>query len=199
MADNRLAHRDLKSENLMINPDTLIIKLIDFSLATAIQSYDDEDDSYRGTPVNMAPEVLAKNGGQYRILPAEMWSIGVIYWECLRGEHPFRSAASRQQLYEQQTAHLYYMNNLSEEAKTVLFGLMHLEPTERLTPREAKAVVEALFPNSVKLSRRANEGEQQRQYTHLRTQSISFTHKRKLSDEEIDQLKRRSFTNNLRF
>lgn len=56
MTARGVAHRDLKSENIIINPDTLAIKLIDFGLGIEVQEGDKSVDSaYRGTPVYMAP------------------------------------------------------------------------------------------------------------------------------------------------
>jgi len=55
MTARGVAHCDLKGDNIIINPDTLIIKLIDFGLGTEIEGENSVDDTYRGTPVYMAP------------------------------------------------------------------------------------------------------------------------------------------------
>lgn len=58
MALQGVAHRDLKSENVIINPDTLLVKVIDFGLSAVIPHMDFEDDTFLGTPTYMSPEVL---------------------------------------------------------------------------------------------------------------------------------------------
>lgn len=61
MAMQSVAHRDLKSENVIINPDTLIVKVVDFGLAAVLPSIDYEDNSFLGTPMYMAPEVRTRS------------------------------------------------------------------------------------------------------------------------------------------
>lgn len=152
MAEHGICHRDLKSENMMINPDTLIIKLIDFSLATEIDSLEDFDDSYRGTPLYMAPEVMVKEGLIYRIIPAEIWSAGIIYWECLIGEHPFAEATSKKELFEMQAKTHELYAGLSAEAKTVLFAILQLDPKRRASLEETKIITQAMFSDARKSS-----------------------------------------------
>lgn len=55
MTGRGVAHRDHKCDNIIINPDTLALKIIDFGLGTEICGEDARDSTYRGTPVYMAP------------------------------------------------------------------------------------------------------------------------------------------------
>jgi len=78
-------HRDLKPENLMfISPDSSILKLIDFGVATL-----DKDGSkifeIVGTPTYMAPEI--EEGIGYG-KPVDLYSIGVIMYILLCGYPP---------------------------------------------------------------------------------------------------------------
>lgn len=43
-------------------------------------------DSYCGTPLNMAPEILEKRSYNFK---ADIWSLGVILFELITGEPPF--------------------------------------------------------------------------------------------------------------
>eukprot|EP00347_Sterkiella_histriomuscorum_P004196 403361379 len=80
-----IIHRDLKPSNLMIEPNTLNAKIIDFGLA--INSNVDNTDQRCGTVLYEAPEQLfAQN--QYS-KAVDIWSCGIILFELLSlGHHP---------------------------------------------------------------------------------------------------------------
>ena len=89
-----ICHRDIKLDNIMINPDTLEIKLIDFGFATNFN----EDDRLKGkigTPYYVAPEVLKGTYGQ----ECDMWSLGIMTYYMLVGDPPF-NAESNSELFD---------------------------------------------------------------------------------------------------
>ncbi len=46
--DRGVAHNDIRVDNILINTDTLQLKLIDFGCGELIEGCDDEDNQYRG-------------------------------------------------------------------------------------------------------------------------------------------------------
>lgn len=58
-----MVHRDLKPDNIMVNPETLDIKIIDFGLS-AFYNEMESLTTRVGTPYYVAPEVLDKNYGK---------------------------------------------------------------------------------------------------------------------------------------
>ena len=92
-----IAHRDIKPENIMIDAAGLV-KVLDFGLARHLPVLDESSDTaslesrpsnYAGTPGYMAPEVLREEPSDTR---ADIFSLGVVFYEMLTGQHPFRQA-----------------------------------------------------------------------------------------------------------
>lgn len=75
---NRVIHRDLKGNNVMLMP-TGVVKLIDFGCArrlsclTHTHSHSDLLKSVHGTPYWMAPEVINETGHGRK---SDIWSVG---------------------------------------------------------------------------------------------------------------------------
>jgi serine/threonine-protein kinase ULK/ATG1 len=67
----------------------------DFGFAQFLND-DTQKCSIRGSPLYMAPEMLL--GGKYDAR-ADLWSVGVITYECLFGKAPY-SSSSHQELYD---------------------------------------------------------------------------------------------------
>jgi serine/threonine-protein kinase len=89
MHKHGVVHRDLKPENIMVD-DQDCIKLIDFGIAM-------KEDARRitfvdmsatlGTPDYIAPEQVKGQRGDQR---SDIYSLGVMFYEMLTGEPPFR-------------------------------------------------------------------------------------------------------------
>ncbi len=86
---NGVLHRDLKPGNIMLRKDGSIA-LIDFGLAKKIRLEGEITDKGEifGTPYYMSPEQGHGNGVDER---SDIYSLGVIFYEMLTGEKPFRA------------------------------------------------------------------------------------------------------------
>lgn len=82
--DLKIAHRDLKSENIVLDASGHLV-LVDFGMArlmTESKFYD-----YPGTIHMMAPEILNRGGHGNGV---DWWSLGVLIYELLTGISPFK-------------------------------------------------------------------------------------------------------------
>ena len=90
----RICHRDLKPDNLLIDPLRLRLKLIDFGCAKVLVK-GQPNVSYICSRYYRAPELLL--GATEYTCAVDMWSIGTILAELLLGHLPFQGQDSTQQ------------------------------------------------------------------------------------------------------
>lgn len=89
-----ITHRDIKPENVIINDDGLV-KVLDFGLAKLTNRTNSNADASLktlpgliiGTPAYMSPEQIRGSEIDAR---TDLWSLGVIIYELLRGARPFQ-------------------------------------------------------------------------------------------------------------
>ena len=91
LCSKHIMHRDLKLSNLLFSSDKsdALVKLADFGFARELKR-NELADTYCGTPLYMAPEILMKK--KYT-LKADLWSIGVITYLFLTGRFPFEATS----------------------------------------------------------------------------------------------------------
>ena len=87
-----IIHRDLKPENILIDKKNNCIKITDFGLSTLINRKDQVLHDIAGTTDYLAPEVIKQTG--YLGQSADIWSCGVILYNCITGNKPFTGANS---------------------------------------------------------------------------------------------------------
>ena len=81
-----IIHRDFKDENILVNPQTLEIKVIDFGCATRVKR---RYTSPAGTSAYFPPEWFLT--AEYAPEPLTVWSIGSILYILLTGEWNFQN------------------------------------------------------------------------------------------------------------
>src|SRR4051812_13328663 len=84
---SRIVHRDIKPGNVLLDPEGRIL-LTDFGIAKALQQNDDitSDDVLMGTAKYLSPEQVLGLPIDSR---ADLYSLGVLLYECLAGQPPF--------------------------------------------------------------------------------------------------------------
>ena len=121
-------HRDIKDENILYNPTTKKVKLIDFGSASILptQPYT----RFQGTDVYIPPEFYLY--GEYSPLPATTWSLGCVAYILLNGDSPFISKNEVKQFKS-----LKFLNSrLDQHSKEFLHDVFILDEDLRLLPAE---------------------------------------------------------------
>jgi serine/threonine protein kinase len=90
---NRVIHKDIKPDNILIHPESKQVKLIDFSIASLLPKETQEiknPNGLEGTLAYLAPEQTGRmnRGIDYR---ADFYALGVTLFELLAGQLPFES------------------------------------------------------------------------------------------------------------
>ncbi|BAY15479.1 multi-sensor signal transduction histidine kinase [Anabaenopsis circularis NIES-21] len=89
---DRIIHKDIKPSNILINPETKQVKLIDFSIASLLPRETQtlvNPNVLEGTLAYISPEQTGRmnRGIDYR---TDFYSLGVTFYELLTGELPFQ-------------------------------------------------------------------------------------------------------------
>ncbi|MGB8700813.1 MAG: AAA family ATPase [Thermosynechococcaceae cyanobacterium] len=90
----KVIHKDIKPENILIHPATLEVKLIDFSIASCLTRESQgahNPELLEGTLAYMSPEQTGRmnRGVDYR---TDFYSLGVTFYQLLTGQLPFQAS-----------------------------------------------------------------------------------------------------------
>jgi serine/threonine-protein kinase HSL1, negative regulator of Swe1 kinase len=127
-------HRDLKPENVLLDRETLQVKLVDFGMA-ALQPQGSKLTTPCGSPHYAAPEVIAMK--PYDGSKADIWSCGVMLYVLLTGLPPFNISGDEKNfkyLFKAiREADYRLPGNMSPEAKDLIRSILVPDPDRRPT------------------------------------------------------------------
>ena len=150
---NKIVHRDLKLDNILLNfPNEndkanlnmlkAEIKLIDFGFATRLRTVNGNlANTILGTPSNMEPHMLRDMENQMPSLKGynekvDIWSLGTLCYEMLVGRMAF-AGHSMEELYKKVKAGNYKLPLwLSKEAVSFINGMLQYDSNKRLSAVE---------------------------------------------------------------
>ncbi len=123
-------HRDLKPGNIMLRKDGSIA-LIDFGLAkkAKLESEITDKGEIFGTPYYMSPEQGHGTGVDER---SDLYSLGVIFYEMLTGEKPFRADTAMGIIYLHANAPIPLLPTRLAQYQALLNMMLAKAPADRL-------------------------------------------------------------------
>lgn len=141
MHSRRVLHRDLKTANIFLT-HAGELKLGDFGVARSFSTHTHFAQTQVGTPYYMAPEVI--DGKAYGDA-ADVWSLGIILYELLTLRRPFDASNLGALVIAIQSARFAHGKALASCGHHPLLcemaspsGLLHLDPSKRLTIRSVR-------------------------------------------------------------
>ena len=124
-------HRDIKLDNILLDGKGRV-KIADFGVSKTVKRGEVMFEQ-SGTPAYIAPEIIKNEG--YKGFKADLWSAGVVLFALLFGTVPFK-ANNMKDLHQQILQARYNMKEeVSEEAKNLIRGLLNTDPKKRLSVR----------------------------------------------------------------
>ncbi len=94
---NQIVHRDIKPANLMVTSDGLV-KIADFGIVKVVGEHTlTMTGTAVGTPSYVSPEQGRGDSTDGR---ADLYSLGVVFYELLTGERPFKAATPNALIYQ---------------------------------------------------------------------------------------------------
>jgi serine/threonine protein kinase len=122
-----IVYRDLKPENILLDSEGHIC-ITDFGLSKKLEQ-EGGTHTFCGTPEYLAPEVLKGHGHGIAV---DWWSLGTLLYEMLTGLPPFYAQNVNVMYQKILSGELRFPNYISEDAKSLLEGLLTRDPAQRL-------------------------------------------------------------------
>jgi len=136
-----IAHKDIKPENIFVDPASFNVSVIDFGLSSVV-NHNVLEKKFCGSPLYMSPEMLNKEA--YDPIFSDIWSIGVVLYEMLIGCNPWSTAENLEDLNDLVNK-IDFPSYLSQNAIDLLSGILKVDPRTRDTLNNIKTKIDLIL------------------------------------------------------
>jgi len=123
--DHSLVHFDLKPANIFLKGD--VARVGDYGLSKLVSASRNSLSFGRGTPYYMAPEMLQRRGDAR----SDVYSLGIVLYECLYGDVPFRGDSEWEVLRKHETAAPEFPEGALAADREVILRCLEKDPDAR--------------------------------------------------------------------
>jgi serine/threonine protein kinase len=125
----KVAHRDLKADNILLDSSNNI-RVIDFGFSKQFSMLQPKFTTTCGSPAYLAPEVIR---GEPYTRAADIWSSGVLLYTMVVGRHPHVADDIPTLLHKILFDDIIYPNLLSPPLQNLLHRMLERNPDQRIT------------------------------------------------------------------
>ncbi len=127
-----IVHRDIKPENIMILKNGQI-KLMDFGIAKNLKKVSmTVTGTFMGSPSYMSPEQIKGVDVDHK---TDLYSLGVVFYELLTGDVPYKGSSTHEVIYKITQAQLIppkeLVPSIPEDLNSMVIKLMEKDPEDR--------------------------------------------------------------------
>lgn len=181
-----IIHNDIKLENIMIEKDTFLPKIIDYGLACNIQNsavWNKYCKTNGGTPGYIAPEYV--NHG-IRLPESDLWALGVLLFISATGTMPFNKSTFRQTLNSIRDDRIV-LDTDNELLNTIVNGLLIKNYRNRLSLEKLEKLLKNIpLPHSENNLNQSNQVNQSNQNNQINQNNLNLTSDPKTQGNDIN-------------
>ncbi len=123
--DHSLVHFDLKPANIFLKGD--VARVGDYGLSKLVSESRNSLSFGRGTPYYMAPEMLQRRGDAR----SDIYSLGILLFECLYGDVPFRGDSEWEVLRKHEVATPEFPAHSLPADREIVLRCLSKQPADR--------------------------------------------------------------------